>query len=74
MIRKTHNHTPQTNPQHREEEPQNNNSHKTPGKQKSKTTSSLFPIKMIAKLEKETKHRTTKDGSENSHNGSNNKQ
>ena len=29
MIRKYHNHTPQTNPQHREKEPQNTKSHKT---------------------------------------------
>ena len=29
MIRKYHNHTLQTNPQHREEEPQNTKSHKT---------------------------------------------
>ena len=34
MIRKYHNHTLHTtNPRHREEEPQNNNSHKTPGRQ-----------------------------------------
>ena len=46
MIRKYHNHKLQTNPWHREEEPHNN--HETPG---SKATSSLFPIKMIAKLE-----------------------
>ena len=51
MIRKYHNNTLQTNPRHHEEEPQNNNNHKTPGRQTSKATSSLFPIKMIAKLE-----------------------
>ena len=39
----------QTSLKHREEEPQNNNSHKTSGRQ-SKVTSSLFPIKMITKL------------------------
>ena len=39
------------NPWHRGEDPQNNNSHKTPGRQ-SKATNSLFPIKMIAKLER----------------------
>ena len=33
MIRKYHNHTLQTNPQHREEEPPINNSHKTLGRQ-----------------------------------------
>ena len=31
MIRKFHNHKPQTNPWHREEEPHNH--HKTPGRQ-----------------------------------------
>ena len=49
MIRKNHNHTPQTNPWHREEEPHNN--HEKPGYKLSKGNSSLFPIKMIAKLE-----------------------
>ena len=39
MTRKYHNHTLQTNPQHREEEPQNNNNHKTPERQKVKATS-----------------------------------
>ena len=33
MIKKNHNHTLQTNPQHFEEEPQNTDSHKTPGRQ-----------------------------------------
>ena len=47
---KYHNHTLQTNSWHPEEEPQNNNSHTTPGRQ-SKATSSFFPIKMSAKLE-----------------------
>ena len=51
MIRKYHNHTLQTNPRHYEEVPQNTNHHNTLGKQ-SKATSSLFPIKMIAKLER----------------------
>ena len=49
MVRKYHNHKLQTNLWHRGEEPHNNN--KTPGRQKSKVTSSRFPIKMIAKLE-----------------------
>ena len=48
MIRKYHNHKLQTNPWYREEEPHKN--HKTPGRQ-SKAILSLFPIKMIAKLE-----------------------
>ena len=50
MIRKYHNHKLQTNPWHREEEPHNN--HETPEEDKqSKATSSLFPVKMVAKLE-----------------------
>ena len=39
---------PQTNPRHREEEPRNTNSHRQEDNL-SKATSSLFPIKMIAK-------------------------
>ena len=49
MIRIYHNHKPQTNPWHREEEPHKH--HKTPARQTKQTTSSLFSIKMIAKLE-----------------------
>ena len=49
MIKKYHNHKLQTNTWHHEEEPHTN--HETPGRQKSKATSSLFPIKLIAKLE-----------------------
>ena len=51
MIRRYHKHTLQTNPRFREEEPQKNNNNMTQGRQ-SKATSSSFPIKMIAKLEK----------------------
>ena len=63
MTKKYHNHTQQTNPKHCEEEPQNTYSHNTSGRQ-SKATSSLFLIRMIAKLERTlntaylmTKHR-----------------
>ena len=49
MIRKYHNHKPQTTPWHRKEEPLNH--HDTPERQLSKATSSPFPIKMIAILE-----------------------
>ena len=57
MIRKYYNHKPQITLWHREEKPLNH--HETPGRQiickvqdkLSKTTSSLFPIKMIAILE-----------------------
>ena len=52
MIKKYHNHTLQTNSRHREEEPQNNNNHKTLGRQtKYSIQLSLFPIMMIAKQE-----------------------
>ena len=50
MIRKYHNQKLQTNPWHHEEEPHNN--HETPGRQtKQSNQFSLFPVKMIAKLE-----------------------
>ena len=52
IIRKYHNHTLQTNPQYHEEEPQNITVSKHQEDQQSKATSSLFPIKMIAKLER----------------------
>ena len=51
LIRLYHNYTLQTNEQHCEEEPQNNNNHKTAGGQ-SKATSSLFLIRMNAKPER----------------------
>ena len=50
MTRKYHNLTLQTNQWHREEELHKNHKHQQD--QQSKATSSLFPIKMIAKLEK----------------------
>ena len=50
MIRKYHNHKPQTTPWHREEEPLNH--HETPGRRiKQSNQLSLFPIKTIAMLE-----------------------
>ena len=49
MIMKYHTHKLQTNPWHREDEP--NRNHETPRRQSRKATSSLFPFKMIAKLE-----------------------
>ena len=48
MIRKYHKHTLQANSRHRVEEPQNNNSHKTPEDKQS----TLLPTMIIAKLEK----------------------
>ena len=47
MIRKYHNHTLQTNSWHREEDLQD-----TRKTNRVKRTGSLFPIKMIAKLER----------------------
>ena len=49
MIRKYHHHKLQTNLWHREEDTHTN--HKTQEDKQTKATSSLFPIKMIAKLE-----------------------
>ena len=73
MIRKYHNHKPQTTPWHREEKPLNQ--HETPGRQSKQSNQLSLPhqddcntrmgIKQLT-----TKHRTIT----NSHNGSNNKQ
>ena len=52
MTRKYHNHTPKTNPRHREEEPQNTHSNKTSIRQQKKATSSLYLVKIITKLER----------------------
>ena len=52
MIRKKGNHTLHTNLRHRKIESWNTNSLKTSGKQLNKATSSLLPIKIIAKLER----------------------
>ena len=49
MIRKYHNHKPQTTPWHREEEPLNH--HETPGRQIKQSNQLSLPIKMIAILE-----------------------
>ena len=52
MIRKYHNHTPQTNPRHREEESENIYSNKTSIRQwKQSNQLSLSLFKMITKLE-----------------------
>ena len=42
-VRKYHNHTLQTNPRHREEDPQNTNSHNTSDGTQCKATISLSP-------------------------------
>ena len=49
MIRKYHNDKLQTNPYHHEDEPHNNQ--ETQRRQTKQATSSLFPIKMTAKLD-----------------------
>ena len=49
QIRKYHNHKLQTNPPYREEELQNIYSNKTSNRHNSKSTSSFFLVKMIAK-------------------------
>ena len=73
MIRKYHNHKPQTTPWHREEEPLNH--HETPGGQIKQSNQLSLPHQddcntIIDIKYRTTKHRTITD----SHNGSNNKQ
>ena len=70
MIRKYHNHKPQTIPWHQEEEPLND--HETPGRQ-IKQSNQLSPPHQDdcnTRTLHKTKHRTITD----SHNGRNNKQ
>ena len=73
MIRKYHNHKPQTTPWHREEEPLNH--HETPGRQIKQSNQLSLPHQddcntRMGIKQRTTKHRTITD----SHNGSNNKQ
>ena len=73
MIRKYHNHKLQINPSHHEEEPHNN--HNTPGlqtKQSNQPPLSLFPIKVISKLEWTLSN--AQQNIEQSQDGSNNQQ
>ena len=56
-----HNHTLQTNPRHHEEEPQNTNSHKTPGRQLKKGNMLFFLSD--CKTSKYTQNVITKQGS-----------
>ena len=51
MMRIYHNHTLQTNPWWREEEPQNTNSHKISGRQLKQSDQLSLLVKIIAKLE-----------------------
>ena len=75
MIRKCHNHTPQTIPRHRKEEPQNSDCHKTSGRQVKQSNQVSLPHQNDCKIRRykvlnnktRTKHRTT------TNNGNNNK-
>ena len=73
MIRKCHNHKPQTTLWHREKEPLNR--HETPGRQIKQTNQLSLPHQddcntTMGIKQRTTIHRTIRD----SHNGSNNKQ
>ena len=73
MIRKYHNHKPQTNPWHREEEPHNH--HETPERQTKQINQLCLPHQHDCKTRKDVKQRTTKQRTiTDSHNGNNNKQ
>ena len=68
MIRKYHNHTPQTKPRHREEESREIYSNKTPVRQKRKATRSLLLFKMFAKLERTQSNAQQNRLTQNHHN------
>ena len=73
MIRKYHNHKPQTTPWHREEEPLNH--YETPGRQIKQSDQLSLPHQDDCNTSMDTKQRTTKHRTiTDSHNGSNNKQ
>ena len=70
MIRNYHNHTLQTNPRHREEEPQNTNSHKTLERQLKQNNQLSLPRQDDCKTRKDAnktsaKHRTPTNGTLN---------
>ena len=62
MVRKYHTHTLQTNPRHREEESQNNNSHKTLGRQTKLSNQFSLSHQDDCQTRKDTKHCTAKHG------------
>ena len=62
MTRKYHNHTLQTNPRHSEQEPQNTDSHKTPGKQLKQSNQFSLPHQDDGKTRKDTKYCISKQG------------
>ena len=72
MIKKYHNHKPQTTPWHREEEPLNH--HETPGRQIKQSNQLSLPHQDDCKTRVDIKYRTTKQRAiTDFHNGSNNK-
>ena len=73
MIRKNHNHKPQTTLWRREEEPLSH--HETPGRQIKQSNQLSFPHQDDCNTRTHTKQRTTKHRTiTDSHNESNNKQ
>ena len=73
MIRKYHNHKPQTTLWHRKSEPLNH--HETPGRQIKQRKQLSLPHQDDCNTRTDTKQRTTKHRTiTDSHNGSNNKQ
>ena len=72
MIRKYHNHKPQTTPWHREKEPLNH--HDTPGRQTKQSNQPPLPHQDDCNTRFDIKLRTTKHRTITDHNGSNNKQ
>ena len=73
MIRKYHNHKPQTTPWYREKEP--HNYHKTPERQIKQNNQPSLPHKDDCNTRMDIKYRTTKHRTiTDFHNGSNNKQ
>ena len=73
MIRKYHNHKPQTTPWHCEEEPLNH--HKTPGRQIKQSNQLSLPHQDDCNTRMDIKKRTTKHRTiTDCHNGSTNKQ
>ena len=60
MIRKFHNHTLPINPLHREDEPQNTNSHKTPERQSKQTN-------QLSRLQSYNGHQTLHDKTRTKH-------
>ena len=73
MIRKYHNHKPQTTLWHRQEEPLNH--HETPGRQIKQSNQLTLPHQDDCNTRTDTKQRTTEHRTiTDSHNGSNNTQ